>query len=111
MRNRKIIVLFLNQNIYCVYSKEPSQFEHPKHMLKMWVRIILPFYTDFLFILTYVLRMYPFLSKRRSWSVIMQYLTIFRPMEFSMILKPTYSNVMVVDNIRLYFQKILYFFL
>ena len=25
MRNRKIIVLFLNQNICCVYSKEPSQ--------------------------------------------------------------------------------------
>ena len=26
-------------------------------------------------------------------------------MEFSIILKPTYSNVMMVDNIRLYFQK------
>ena len=28
--------LFLNQNIFCGYSKEPSQwdgsFEHPKHM-------------------------------------------------------------------------------
>ena len=35
--NRKIIFLFLNQNIFCGYSKEPSQldgsFEHPKHML------------------------------------------------------------------------------
>ena len=39
MRNRKIIVLFQNQNICCGYSKEPSQwdgsFEHPKHMLKI----------------------------------------------------------------------------
>ena len=36
--NEKIIFLFLNQNICCGYSKEPSQwdgsFEHPKHMLK-----------------------------------------------------------------------------
>ena len=34
--NRKIIFLFLNQNICCGYSKEPSQwdssFEHRKHM-------------------------------------------------------------------------------
>ena len=33
-----IIFFFLNQNICCGYSKEPSQwdgsFEHPKHMLK-----------------------------------------------------------------------------
>ena len=39
MCNRKIIFLFLNQNICCGYSKEPSQrdgsFEHPKHMLKV----------------------------------------------------------------------------
>ena len=38
MHNQKIIFLFLNQNICCVYSKEPSQrvssFEHPEHMLK-----------------------------------------------------------------------------
>ena len=26
MRNKKIIFLFLNQNICCGYSKEPSQF-------------------------------------------------------------------------------------
>ena len=36
-RNRKMIFLFLNQNICCGYSKEPSHwdgsFEHPKHML------------------------------------------------------------------------------
>ena len=39
MRNIKLIFLFLNQNICCVYSKEPSQwdgsFEHPQNMLKM----------------------------------------------------------------------------
>ena len=44
MRNRKIIFLFLNQNICCGYSKEPSletvlsrdgSFEHPKHMFKL----------------------------------------------------------------------------
>ena len=37
--NRKLIFLFLNQNICRGYSKEPSQwdgsFEHPKHMLKI----------------------------------------------------------------------------
>ena len=37
--NQKILFLFLNQNICCGYSKEPSQwdssFEHPKHMLKI----------------------------------------------------------------------------
>ena len=38
-RTRKRIFLFLNQNICCGYSKEPSRgdesFEHPKHMLKL----------------------------------------------------------------------------
>ena len=36
-RNWKIFILFLNQNICCGYSKEPSpwngSFEHPKQML------------------------------------------------------------------------------
>ena len=36
---KKIVFLFLNQNIRCGYSKEPSQwdgsFERPKHMLKL----------------------------------------------------------------------------
>ena len=40
--NENLIFLFLNQNICCGYSKEPSQwdgsFEHPKHMLNWWVR-------------------------------------------------------------------------
>ena len=35
----KLFFLFLNQNIYCGYSKEPSKwdasFEHPKHMFKL----------------------------------------------------------------------------
>ena len=39
VHNWKLFFLFLNQNICCGYSKEPSQwdgsFEHPKHMLKM----------------------------------------------------------------------------
>ena len=39
LRNENLIFLFLNQNICCGYSKEPSQrdgsFEHPKHMLKL----------------------------------------------------------------------------
>ena len=47
---RKIIFLFFNQNICCGYSKEPSQldgsFEHPKHMLKLWVRKDLQFYPE-----------------------------------------------------------------
>ena len=39
VRNRNLIFLFLNQNICCGYSKEPSQWEgsleHPKHKLKL----------------------------------------------------------------------------
>ena len=39
VRNENLIFLFLNQNICCGYSKEPSQwdgpFEHPKHVLKL----------------------------------------------------------------------------
>ena len=39
-----IIFLFLNQNICCGYSKEPSQregsFEHPKHMLNILDKLI-----------------------------------------------------------------------
>ena len=37
--NRKLFFLFLNQNICCGCSKEPSRrdnsFEHPKHMYKL----------------------------------------------------------------------------
>ena len=44
-RNRKIIFLFLNQNICCGYSKESAQrdssFEHPKHMQKIMDKKIL----------------------------------------------------------------------
>ena len=39
VRTGKLFFLFLNQNICCGYSKEPSQrdgsFEHPKHMFKL----------------------------------------------------------------------------
>ena len=39
VRNRKLFFLFLNQNICCGYSKEPSQrdgsFELPKHMFTL----------------------------------------------------------------------------
>ena len=39
MHNKKIIFLFINQNICCGYTKELSQrdgsFEHPKQMLKL----------------------------------------------------------------------------
>ena len=50
--------LFLNQNICCGYSKEPSQwdgsFKHPKHMLKiMGKKIFTILRWNFLFILTY----------------------------------------------------------
>ena len=31
---KNYLILFLNQNICCGYSKEPS-FEHPKHMFKL----------------------------------------------------------------------------
>ena len=45
VHNQKLIFLFLNQNICCGYSKEPSQgdssFEHPKHMLKLMGKKIL----------------------------------------------------------------------
>ena len=43
--NRKIVFLFLNQNICCGYSKEPSQwdgsFEHPKHVFKLMAKKII----------------------------------------------------------------------
>ena len=43
--NWKSFFLFLNQNICCGYSKEPSQWdgssEHPKHMLKLIYKKIL----------------------------------------------------------------------
>ena len=39
VRTGKLFFLFLNQNIGCGYTKEPSQrdssFEHPKHMFKL----------------------------------------------------------------------------
>ena len=39
VRNWKLFILFLNQNICCVYSKEPSQwdgsFEHSHHMFTL----------------------------------------------------------------------------
>ena len=44
----KIIFLFLNQNICCGYSKEPSQwdgsFEHPQHMFKWTGKKIITFF-------------------------------------------------------------------
>ena len=52
------ILLFLNQNIFCGYSKEPSQwdgsFEHPKNMFKLMdKKIITILHTHNLFVFTY----------------------------------------------------------
>ena len=52
VRKENLIFFFLNQNICCGYSKEPSHgdgsYEHPKHMLKLMVKIFfLQFYTEF----------------------------------------------------------------
>ena len=52
---QKIFFFFLNQNICCGYSKEPSQwdgsFEHPKYMLKLMGKKIFTFLCwNFLFI-------------------------------------------------------------
>ena len=58
VRNRKLILLFLNQAICCGYSKEPSPhvvgtqknrlnktvFEHQKHMFKLLDKTIIIFY-------------------------------------------------------------------
>ena len=47
LQQKKMILLFLNQNICCGYSKEPSRrdssFEHQKHMLKMIYYTIIDF--------------------------------------------------------------------
>ena len=47
VRIRKMIFLFLNQNICCGYSKESSpsrgSFEHPKNTLNLWVGKYLQF--------------------------------------------------------------------
>ena len=44
--NEKLFYLFLNQNIQCGYSKQPSQlncsFEHSKHMYMYAQKICLP---------------------------------------------------------------------
>ena len=75
--NRKNNFLISKPNICCVYSKEPSQwdgsFEHPKHMLKLWVRtdLQLYMYADFLFYLNlWVLNLtYPVPLYRHFWQV------------------------------------------
>ena len=45
-KTRKLLFLFLNQNICCGYSKEPSlwygSFERPKHMFKLMGKKIIP---------------------------------------------------------------------
>ena len=50
MRNENFIFLYLNKNICCGYSKEPSQkdgsFEHPKHMLQLIGKKIFTFYAE-----------------------------------------------------------------
>ena len=50
MRNENLIFLFLNLNICCGYSKEPSQwdgsFEHPKHMLRCMGKKIFTIYAE-----------------------------------------------------------------
>ena len=47
VRNRKLFFLFLNQNICCECSKEPSQwdgsFENPKHMFRLLGKKIIAF--------------------------------------------------------------------
>ena len=49
VRNEKLFSLFLNQNICCEYSKEPSHwdgfFEHPKHMFELMDKIIIVFFS------------------------------------------------------------------
>ena len=56
---QKIIFSSLNQNICCVYSKEPSlwagSYGHPKHMFKLMDKSIFTILrSKFLFIFTYV---------------------------------------------------------
>ena len=49
----RLFFLFLNQNICCGYSKEPSQWEHPKHMLKLVDKNIFMFFYDQKFCLSW----------------------------------------------------------
>ena len=48
--NKLLLFLFLNQNICCRYSKEPSlwsgSFEHPKHMWKLMGKKLFTIYTQ-----------------------------------------------------------------
>ena len=55
VHTKKLILLFLNQNKCCGYSKEPSQwdgsFEQPKHVLKiMGMKIFTILRWKFLFV-------------------------------------------------------------
>ena len=53
---KKLIFLFLNQNIYCGNSKEPSQcdgsFEDPKHVIKLMGKKIFTILRSKMFILS-----------------------------------------------------------
>ena len=68
VRTKQIFFLFLNQNICCGYSKEPSQwdgsFEHPKHMLKLMdKKIFTILHSKNMFIWTYgFFKLNPFLT-------------------------------------------------
>ena len=52
MCNKKLFFLFLNQNICCGYSKEPSHdgsFEYPKHIFKLMDKKIITILRYFFF--------------------------------------------------------------
>ena len=74
-------LLFLNQNVCCGYSKEPSQlddsFEHPKHMLRfLGKEIIAILGLHFLLNWTYVSRRARLKFKSRSSSTVTSILSV-----------------------------------
>ena len=89
MCNENLFFLFLNQNICCGYSKEPSRwdgyskepsrwdgsFEHPYHMLKLMGKKIFTFLRwQFLFILTcaclsFLFQIYLIIHQVAKWNI------------------------------------------
>ena len=80
VRNWKLFFLFLNQNICCGYSEEPSHrdgsFEHPRHMFRLMDKKIITILCNFFFLLNWP---YHFLWVKMSWCTLPPHLITLSP--------------------------------
>ena len=127
----KLFFLFLNQNICCGYSKEPSRwdgsFEHPKHMFQLMDKKIIAIYANY-FSLTGPLALCPktvastpgpslhFWERGQGlWMVfLLKFGTVLRLRYVGLFLKPTalfavntaYVNMKKLKTINLLFRTL-----